>query len=103
MFLTVSRITRQDAAPITATDYETVIPGMATHAPYYQQVVALQAEGKIIYRSGSINGNGELETVTLYQTEAEYTAFRADPSWAPFEAELVGVVYNPVVVVEETI
>jgi len=103
MYMTVSRISRNDLAPCTNADYETIIPSMASFAAYNQVVADMQAAGDIIYRSGSINENDELETVTLYKNQAVYTAFKADPAWAPFEAALAAFYVSPITVVEEEI
>jgi len=102
MYMTVSKISRKDASPCAAADHEVILPSMPSYDSYQQEVADLQAAGKIIYRSGSLNEAGELETVTLYLTQEDYTAFRNNPVWAPFESAL-GEIYNPVVVTEETI
>ena len=100
--MTVSKISRQSAEPCTDTDIDTIVKAMPSFAAFRSSVVTKQAEGKIIYRSHSINGSDEMETVTLYATQGDYDAFKVDAVFTEFAADLEGV-YNPIVVTEEVI
>jgi hypothetical protein len=100
--MTVSKISRQSAEPCTDVDIDTIVKALPSFAAFRSSVVTKQAEGKIIYRSHSINGSDELETVTLYATQGDYDAFKVDAVFTAFAADLEGV-YNPIVVTEEVI
>jgi hypothetical protein len=102
MYMTVSKISRQNAEPCTNADIDTVVKILPSFAAFRSSVVTKQSEGKIIYRSHSINGSDELETVTLYATQGDYNAFKADAAFIAFAAALEGI-YNPIVVTEEFI
>ncbi len=103
MYMTVSKISRQSAEPCTDTDIDTIVKAMPSFAAFRSSVVTKQAEGKIIYRSHSINGSNEMETVTLYATQGDYDAFKVDVAFTTFAADLEAGVYNPIVVTEEVI
>lgn len=102
MYMTVSKISRKDATACSTVDLQTIIPSMYSWDAYKDYFTAKQGEGKVIYRSSSINEGGEMETVTLYLAKEDYDAFKADPVWDALEADL-SVVYNPPTVTEETI
>jgi hypothetical protein len=89
MYMTVSKISRQSAEPCTDTDIDTIVKAMPSFAAFRSSVAAKQAEGKIIYRSHSINGSDEMETVTLYATQGDYDAFKVDSVFTAFAAEVI--------------
>ncbi len=99
MYMTVAKISRKDATNCTDADISTVVPALPAHEAFQAYVVARQAEGKIIYRSHSINNVNEMETVTLYATQADYDAFKVDASFTALVAELA-IIYNSVVTEE---
>jgi hypothetical protein len=101
MYMTVSKISRKDATDCTDSDISTVVPALPSHEAFQAYVVARQAEGKVIYRSHSINDAKEVETVTLYAAQADYDAFKVDASFTALVAELA-IIYDSVVT-EETI
>lgn len=103
MYMTVSKITRKDASAMTVADIATIMPSMGGYDAFQAYIAAKQAEGKIIYRSSSINGNAEVETVTLYLAKEDYDAFKLDASYITLESNLSAAVYNTPVITEEVI
>lgn len=103
MYMTVSKISRKDASDISLADVDTIMPSMAGYDDFRAYIVAKQSEGKIIYRSSTINGDSEVETVTLYQAKEDFDTFKLDASYIEFEGNLVAAVYNAPVITEETI
>jgi hypothetical protein len=99
--MTVSKISRKDATNCTDADISTVVPALPSFDAFRAYIVAKQAEGKVIYRSHSINDANELETVTLYAAQADYDAFKVDASFIALVAELA-IIYDSVMT-EETI
>ena len=99
MYMTVSKISRKDATDCTAADIDTVVPALPSHSAFQAYVVARQAEGKVIYRSHSINASNEMETVTLYATQADYDAFKVDAAFTDLVADLA-IIYDSVVTEE---
>lgn len=100
--MTVSKISRKDASACSTVDSTTIVTSMPSWDAYISYIRDKQTAGNIIYRSTSINVDGEMETVTLYVAEADYITFKADPIWAALEADL-SVVYNVPVVTEQTV
>ena len=90
MFLTTSKLARKNNEPCDQDDIDTVIPALSGRDAYMAKLQEYQAQGKVIYRSGSIV-DGEVETVTLFQSEAEHNAFKAEGAVVAFEAEIVKV------------
>lgn len=100
MYMTVSKISRKDASMCTTVDLQTIVPSMHSWDAYWNYLTTKQGEGKVIYRSASINDNGEMETVTLYLAKEDYDTFKADPVWDVFETALLAIYNPPVVTVE---
>ena len=102
MFITVSRLARKDAGPCTMTDVETTIPSFPSRDAYRTALDALITNGKIIYRSGSIDENNMLETVTLYRLQQDYDEFKLTPEWINFSTD-INSIYDVVSMTEEVI
>lgn len=102
MYMTVSKISRTDGSPCSLADMQTIVPSFPSWDAYSTYITTKQAEGKVIYRSSSINNSDEMETVTLYLDKSDYDTFKLDASWAALEADLL-VIYNPAIVTEEVI
>ncbi len=105
MYMTVSKISRKDTINISDVDIDTIMPAIDGYDEFREEIVSLQAAGKIIYRSSSIssrNGISEVETVTLYQNQGDFDAFKVTPVFTAFEANLEAV-YNTPVVTEEVV
>jgi hypothetical protein len=102
MYMTVSKITRKDMSPVTVADVDTIMPSMAAYDDFRAYIVDQQAAGKIIYRSSTINVDAAVETVTLYETKADFDTFKALPAFIDFETNLE-VVYNTPEITEEAI
>jgi len=102
MFMTVSRFARKNAEPCTQADIDTIIPAMPSRVAYKATFDGLQTAGDVIYRSGSINGANEIETVTLYRTQQDYDTFKIAPELLAFKDELL-IIYNLVAITEEVI
>ena len=102
MYMTVSHLARKTAEPCTQDDISTVIPAMTNRDAYKAALDALIAEGKIVYRSGSIDENNRLETVTLYRTQQDYLDFQLTTEWINFAAD-INAVYDLFSMREEAI
>ena len=93
MFMTVSKLARKTAEPCTLDDVTDVIPAIPSRDAYRALIDSLITEGKIIYRSGSIDENNMLETVTLYRNQQDYDEFQLTPEWIAFSTDIF-TIYN---------
>ena len=80
MLMLQTKMSRKNGAACTQADFNSIIPSIGEFAVLSNLVQQMQTEGKIIYRASQLNGDDQIETVTLFRDQAAY-----DEMWGSSE------------------